>query len=68
MLKKTLEGAGPGTGQVNLGGVVTMFITIASWGLAEYVSFEPPGSVWAATTGIVVYGLQYWHGPGNKGV
>ena len=64
-MKPTLEKSGPGTAQVNLGGVITMGATVAAWSLAEYAGFAPPGSVWTAITGLVIYSSQYWHGP-NK--
>ncbi len=62
-MKGMLEKAGPGTGQVNLGGLLTMIMTVVAWGVTEYTAFKPPEYVWAAITGIVLYGAQYWHGP-----
>ena len=62
-MKNMLEKAGPGTGQVNLGGVITMAMVVISWGVVEYTPFQAPEYVWTAITGIVLYASQYWHGP-----
>ncbi len=62
-MKGMLEKAGPGTGQVNLGGVVTMAMVVISWGVVEYTSFQAPEYVWTAITGIMLYIAQYWVGP-----
>ncbi len=62
-MKKMLDKAGPGTGQVNLGGVVTMAMVVISWTVVEYTSFNAPEYVWTAITGMALYALQYWHGP-----
>jgi len=62
-IKNTLEKTGPGTGQVNLGGVITMAWTVIAWSVVEYTAFDAPEFVWTAMLGIILYGLQYWHGP-----
>jgi len=62
-MKGMLEAAGPGTGQVNLGGVLTMVMVVVAWAVNEYTSIEAPDYVWTAVTGIVLYVGQYWHGP-----
>ena len=61
--KGMLDKAGPGTGQVNLGGLVTMGMVVVSWTVVEYTSFTAPEYVWTAITGMLLYGVQYWHGP-----
>ena len=61
--KKILEKAGPGTGQVNLGGLLTMIMVVVSWTVVQYTSFKAPEFVWTAITGILLYVAQYWHGP-----
>jgi hypothetical protein len=61
--KKMLEKAGPGTAQVNLGGLVTMAMVVISWTVVEYTAFKAPEFVWTAITGILLYAAQYWHGP-----
>ena len=63
MVKNTLEKVGPGTGQVNLGGLVTMAMVIISWTVVEFTEFKAPEYVWTAMTGMLLYALQYWHGP-----
>ena len=62
-MKQMLEKAGPGTGQVNLGGVVTMVMVVVSWSVVEYTTFGAPEYVWTAITGIMLYVAQYWVGP-----
>lgn len=62
-MKAMLEKAGPGTGQVNLGGVLTMIMVVIAWAVNEYTSVTAPDYVWTAVTGIVLYAGQYWHGP-----
>jgi len=62
-MKAMLDKAGPGTGQVNLGGIITMAMVVISWTVVEYTSFKAPEYVWTAITGMVLYASQYWHGP-----
>jgi hypothetical protein len=62
-MKAMLEKAGPGTGQVNLGGVITMAMVVISWGVVEYTPVNAPEYVWTAVTGLILYASQYWHGP-----
>ena len=53
----------PGTQQVQIVPLVTMGMTIITFGVTEYSGFNAPEAVWAAITGLLIYGLQYWHGP-----
>lgn len=53
----------PGTPQVQIVPLVTMAMTIITFGVTEYTGFKAPEAVWAAVTGLLIYGLQYWHGP-----
>ncbi len=62
-VKNVLEKVGPGTGQINLGGLVTMAMVIIAWGVPEYTNFKAPEFVWTAITGILLYAVQYWYGP-----
>lgn len=62
-VKSMLEKSGPGTGQVNITGVVTGLMAITAWGVTEYTAFVAPEYIWTTATGLVLYGLQYWHGP-----
>jgi len=62
-IKNTLEKTGPGTGQVNLGGVITMAMVVIAWVVVEYTAFNAPEYVWTAITGLVICSSQYWHGP-----
>ena len=62
-MKGMWEKAGPGTGQVNLGGVVTMGMVVISWTVVEYTDFNAPEYVWTAITGMLLYAAQYWFGP-----
>lgn len=62
-MKGLLEKAGPGTGQVNLAGVVTGFMAIFAWAITEYTLFTAPEYIWTTATGLILYGVQYWHGP-----
>ena len=63
---KAVETAGkmvPGTQQVQIAPLVTMSMTIITWVVTKYTSVDAPEAVWAAATGLMIYGLQYWHGP-----
>jgi len=62
-MKQILDKAGPGTGQVNLGGIITMAMVVISWTVVEYTTFKAPEFVWTAITGMLLYAAQYWHGP-----
>ncbi len=62
-MKGMLEKAGPGTGQINLGGLITMVMVVISYCVVEYTEFKAPEYVWTAITGIALYAVQYWHGP-----
>ena len=62
-MKQMLDKAGPGTGQVNLGGIITMAMVVLSWTVVEYTAFKAPEYVWTAITGMLLYAAQYWHGP-----
>lgn len=62
-MKQMLDKAGPGTGQVNLGGIITMAMVVISWTVVEYTAFKAPEFVWTAITGMLLYAAQYWHGP-----
>ena len=62
-MKQMLDKAGPGTGQVNLGGIIMMAMVVISWTVVEYTAFKAPEFVWTAITGMLLYAAQYWHGP-----
>lgn len=63
---KAVEAAGkmvPGTQQVQIAPVVTMAMTIITWAVTDFTNIAAPEAVWSAITGLLIYGLQYWHGP-----
>lgn len=56
----------PGTQQVQIVPLVTMGMVIVTWVIVTFVvpdGVKIPEEVWGAVTGILIYGLQYWHGP-----
>jgi len=59
----TIQGYVPGTQQVQIVPVVTTVMTIVTWTVTEYTAFQAPETVWSALTGLIIYALQYWHGP-----
>ena len=64
--KKVASAAGkmiPGTNQVKINPVITMVMTIITWGVTTYTPVNPPPEVWVAVSGILSYALQYWYGP-----
>lgn len=62
-LKKAAQAAVPGTQQVQIAPLITMAMTIITWAVTEYTAVAAPEAVWSATTGLLIYGAQYWHGP-----
>ena len=58
-MKGLLEKSGPGTGQVNIVGVVTGCMAIFAWAITEYTAFTAPEYIWTTVTGLLLYGLQY---------
>lgn len=53
----------PGTDQVKLNPMVTMGMTIFVYLVTSFTKIDPPPEVWVAVSGLISYGLQYWHGP-----
>jgi len=53
----------PGTQQVQIVPLVTGVMTIVTWAVTEYTAMQAPEMVWSALTGLIIYVLQYWHGP-----
>ncbi len=53
----------PGTTQVQIAPLVTMSMTIIIYLITEFIGHDVPEPVWAAATGLLIYGLQYWYGP-----
>ena len=53
----------PGTRQIQIVPVVTSVMTITTWVVTEYTAIQAPEMVWSALTGLIIYVLQYWHGP-----
>lgn len=56
----------PGTRQVQIAPLVTMGMVIVTWVTVTFLlpeGVKVPEEVWGATTGILIYVLQYWHGP-----
>lgn len=53
----------PGTQQVQISPAVTMVMTIVTYLVTTYTKVEFPPEVWSAITGLLIYALQYWHGP-----
>ena len=62
-MKQMLDKAGPGTGQINLGAIITMAMVVISWTVVVYTTFKATEYVWPAITGMLLYAAQYWHGP-----
>jgi hypothetical protein len=63
---ETVQKLVPGTQQVQIVPLVTMGMIIATWTLVTFVIPEDvkvPEEVWGAVTGMLIYALQYWHGP-----
>lgn len=63
---ETVERIIPGTRQVQITPAVTAFMVIFSWVMTEFVFPEGtvvPEKVWISLTGLIIWGLQYWHGP-----
>ena len=63
---KTVQKLVPGTQQVQIVPLVTMGMVIVTWGVTAFIMPEGvkvPEEVWGALTGILIYVLQYWHGP-----
>jgi len=63
---ETVQKVVPGTRQVQIVPLVTMGMVIVTWALVTFVipdDVTVPEEVWGAVTGILIYGLQYWHGP-----
>ncbi len=63
---KTVQKLVPGTQQVQIVPLVTMTMVIVTWVVTAFVMPEGvsvPEEVWGAVTGMLIYGLQYWHGP-----
>jgi hypothetical protein len=53
----------PGTQQVQISPAITMLMTIVTYIVTSHTDFNPPPEVWTAITGLLIYALQYWHGP-----
>ena len=65
-MNKVTDAAGklvPGTTQVKINPLVTMVMTVIAWAVTTYTEVSPTPEVWVAVSGIISYGLQYWHGP-----
>jgi hypothetical protein len=63
---KKAQGLVPGTQQVQIVPAVTMFMGIITWVVTDFLLPEGvavPEEVWGSVTGLLIYGLQYWHGP-----
>lgn len=63
---KKVQKVVPGTQQVQIVPLVTMGMVVVTWVLVTFVIPEDitvPEEVWGAVTGMIIYGLQYWHGP-----
>lgn len=60
---KKVQAYVPGTQQVQLVPLITMAMTIITWAVTEYSPLAAPEAVWAAVTGLLIYGAQFWHGP-----
>jgi hypothetical protein len=63
---ETVKKIVPGTQQVQIVPLVTMGMIILTWILATFVipeDVDVPEEVWGAVTGMLIYALQYWHGP-----
>ena len=63
---KTVQEIVPGTQQVQIVPLVTMGMVIVTWTLVTFVipeAVKVPEEVWGAVTGMLIYALQYWHGP-----
>lgn len=65
-MNKIIEQGGkviPGTNQVKINPIVTMFMTVVAWAVTNYTTVSPTPEVWVAVSGLVSYGLQWLHGP-----
>lgn len=63
---KQVQNMVPGTQQVQIVPLVTMFMVVATWIITAFIMPKHvvvPEEVWGAVTGLLIYGLQYWHGP-----
>lgn len=60
---KQIQTMVPGTQQVQIVPLVTGVMTIVTWAVTEYTTIQAPEMVWSALTGLIIYVLQYWHGP-----
>lgn len=63
---KQVQAVVPGTQQVQIVPLVTMAMAVVTWGVTEFLmpaDVKVPEEVWGSVTGLVIYALQYWHGP-----
>lgn len=66
MVLQAVKNIVPGTQQVQIVPLVTMGMIIVTWTLVQFVipdDVKVPEEVWGAVTGMLIYALQYWHGP-----
>ena len=63
---KAVQKIVPGTQQVQIAPAITMLMVIVTYVVGTFMlpkGVVVPGEVWAAVTGLLIWGLQYWHGP-----
>ena len=66
MVLQAVKSIVPGTQQVQIAPLVTMSMVVVTWVLVTFVIPEDvkvPAEVWGAVTGMLIYALQYKHGP-----
>ena len=66
MVLQAVKSIVPGTQQVQIAPLVTMSMVVVTWVLVTFIVPEGvsvPAEVWSAVTGMLIYALQWKHGP-----